>query len=267
MKQHCFRVLTMTCLAGALCLVPFTGLAEEATLTARDIMLREHHRPDGNDREWTMTMTLINDRGSRRIRELNCFSRDFGEDKKSVMIFREPADVKGTAFLSWEYEDPEKEDDKWIYMPALRNIRRIVGTARNEYFMGSDFTYDDMGDRGVDEDTHTLLGRETVLGHECWKIECVPVDPDEPYARRIVWVSDASWLILRAEYHDAKGLMKVYRALEVRQQDGFWEVYRSEMDHPARNHKTLMEVSAMRYDTGLDEDAFTVAAIQRGRVR
>ena len=74
------------------------------------------------------------------------------------MVFEKPADVKGTAFLSWEYDDPKKEDDKWLYMPAMKKVRRISGASKNEYFMGSDFTYDDMGDRNVEEDTQYPAG-------------------------------------------------------------------------------------------------------------
>ena len=132
------------------------------------------------------------------------------------MVFQEPADVRGTAYLAWDYEDAGREDDKWLYIPSIRKARRISGASRNEYFMGTDFTYDDMGRRAVDEDTHTLLGEETVLEHPCWKIESVPVNKDDLYTRKVFWVSQRAHLVMQGEYYDRDGLIKTYKALDVR---------------------------------------------------
>ena len=130
-------------------------------LSGREIMTLVYDRADGEDRTATITMTLVNRRGSQRVRTVQSFSKDYGPDRKSVMVFQEPADVRGTAYLAWDYEDAGREDDKWLYIPSIRKARRISGASRNEYFMGTDFTYDDMGRRAVDKDTHTLLGGRT----------------------------------------------------------------------------------------------------------
>ncbi len=236
------------------------------TPSGKEIMTLVDERPDGDDRHSKMKMTLVNKRGRKRVRELESFSKDYGKDRKSVMVFEAPADVRGTSFLSWDYDDPQKEDDKWLYMPAMRKVRRISGASRNEYFMGSDFTYDDMGDRNVDEDTHTLLGEEVVDGHRCWKVESVPVDPEDMYTRKIFWVDQQSHLVIKGEYYDKDGLLKNYRVLAFDQQDGIWVVLSSEMDNISRNHKTLMETSSIRYNTGIKDQLFKVSTIQRGRI-
>jgi outer membrane lipoprotein-sorting protein len=236
-------------------------------LSGQEIMTRVDDRPDGDDRRSVLTMTLINKNGRQRVREVESFSRDFGKDKKSVMVFEKPTDVKGTAFLSWEYDDPAREDDKWLYMPAMKKVRRISGSSKNEYFMGSDFTYDDMGDRNVEEDTHTLLGEETVDGHACWKIESIPVDPEDMYTRKVLWVCKAADMVIKAEYYDKDGLLKVYRGLDFRLRDGFWTLFRSEMDNVSRNHKTVMVIDSVRYDSGISDDLFRVSTIQRGIIR
>lgn len=238
-----------------------------APLTGQQIMTRVDDRPNGDDRKSVLTMTLINRSGRKRIREVEYFSKDFGKDKKSVMVFKKPADVSGTAFLSWEYDDPAREDDKWLYMPAMKKVRRISGASKNEYFMGSDFTYDDMGDRNVEEDTHTLLGEEIVDGHDCWKIESIPVNPEEMYTRRLLWVCKAADMVIKAEYYDKDGLLKIYKVLDFRRQDGFWTLLRSEMDHVARHHKTVMRMDAVRYDSGIGDHLFRVSTIQRGAIR
>jgi hypothetical protein len=236
-------------------------------LSGKEIMTRVDDRPDGDDRKSVLTMTLINKNGRKRVREVESFSKDFGKDKKSVMVFKKPADVKGTAFLSWEYDDPAREDDKWLYMPAMKKVRRISGSSKNEYFMGSDFTYDDMGDRNVEEDTHTLLGEETIDGHACWKIESIPVNPEDMYTRKMIWVCKAADMVIKAEYYDKDGLLKVYRAMDFRRQDGFWTLFRSEMDNVSRSHKTVLAIDSVQYDRGIGDHMFRVSTIQRGVIR
>ena len=233
-------------------------------LSGTDIMTLVDDRPDGDDRTSVITMTLLNKRGRKRVREVKSYSKDFGRDKRSIMVFLEPADVRKTAFLSWEYDDPDRDDDKWLYMPAMRKTRRISGASQNEYFMGTDFTYDDMGKRRVFEDTHRLLGEDTVEGHACWMVESIPVDPEDMYTRKTVWVRKDASVVVKAEYYDKDGLLKIYKALDVRNHGGFWTVFHSEMDNVVREHKTFMLTSSMTYDTGLGENLFRVATIQRG---
>jgi hypothetical protein len=243
------------------------AIADDTKPTGLEIMTRADDRPDGDDRTQSLTMTLINKSGRKRVREVKSYSKDFGKDKKSVMVFQKPADVSGTAFLSWEYDDPNREDDKWLYMPAMKKVRRISGASKNEYFMGSDFTYDDMGDRNVEEDTHTLLGEETVDGHDCWKVESIPVDPEDMYTRKVIWVCKEADMSIKAEYYDKDGLLKVYKALDFRMKDGFWTLYKSEMDNVSRNHKTVMEIGSVNYNTGIKDNLFRVSTIQRGSIR
>lgn len=264
MLKKMYRKLFFISMAVLYCL-PFTVNGEE--LNGRQIMVLMDERPDGDDRHSVMKMTLINKRGRKRIREVENYAKDYGKDKKTVMVFKQPADVKGTAFLSWDYDDPEKDDDKWLYMPAMKKVRRISGSSTNEYFMGTDFTYDDMGDRNVDEDTHTLLGNEVVDGRECWKIESIPVDKKDMYTRKVIWVDQEAHISLKIEYYDKDGLLKTFRTVDFKKQDGFWTVFRSEMNNVSRDHKTIMETRSMKYDTGIKDGLFKVSTIQRGRIR
>lgn len=240
-------------------------MAAQAEENGRAIMTRVYNRADGDDRHSEITMTLVNKQGRQRVRVMESFSKDYGKDRKTIMIFREPADVKGTMFLSWEYDALGRDDDKWLYMPAMKKDRRISGTSRNEYFMGSDFTYDDMDKRQPEKDEQTVLGEEEYKGHRCWKIECIPIGP-ELYAKRTVLVSQEALLVLKSEYFDKDGLLKVYEATDFRKQDGFWNVYTGVMTNVARDHKTILKTAFMRYNTGLEDSLFTVTTLQRGRL-
>jgi hypothetical protein len=117
------------------------------------------------------------------------YSKDYGKDKKTIMFLQQPADVKGTGFLTSDYNDESKTNDRWLYLPAMKKTRRISGTsAKKEYFMGSDFTYDDMGNRDVDSDNHKLLKEETVNGQSCRVIESTPKESDGLYSKNISWI-------------------------------------------------------------------------------
>ncbi len=247
------------------CSLAFVAHGEE--LNGRQIMVLADERPDGDDRHSTMKMTLVNKRGRKRVREVENYSKDYGKDKKSVMVFQRPADVKGTAFLSWDYDEAAREDDKWLYLPAMKKVRRISGASSNEYFMGTDFTYDDMGDRNVDEDTHTLLGSEVIDGCDCWKVESIPVDKADMYTRKVIWIDKQAHISRKVEYYDKDGLLKIFRVLDCKKQDGFWTVFKSEMDNVSRKHKTIMEIFSVKYNTGIRDSLFKVSTIQRGRIR
>ncbi|MCG8472461.1 MAG: outer membrane lipoprotein-sorting protein [Desulfobacterales bacterium] len=244
-------------------LAPFCSAAEAPHPTGRDIMVWVDEKPDGDNRISTVRMTLVNRRGRKRIREMSSWRLDEGKDTKKLMRFKKPADVEGTAFLSWDYDNPDTEDDRWLYMPALRNTRRISGKANDDYFMGTDFTYDDMGDRNVDEDTHTLLREETVENTPCWVVSSVPVDPTDMYTQTINWIGKETKTPLKKEYYDKDGLLKTYTAESIENIDGFWTVTAMRMENHSENHKTLMRFSGVKYNTGMKKNLFRVNALVR----
>lgn len=255
-------ILLVSCLLTVV--VPV--LAQES-LTGREIMVRVDERADGDDRKSKMRMTLTNKRGRMRIREMSSLSKDFGKDSKSVIYFLKPSDVRGTAFLSWNYDDTRRDDDKWLYLPALKKERRISGSSNNDYFMGSDFTYDDMGDRSVDEDTHQLLRVEVLDQQLCWVVESVSLDDDETCRKRISWIAQELDLPLRVEYFDKDGLYRRYRAFDIQTVSGYSVVYRKEMRNLLTQHQTLLELAEIEFDQGISDAVFRVSALQRGRLR
>ena len=151
----------------------FVAIAVQAQqLSGRDIMKKVDERPDGETRYAQMELTLVKKNGSKRERKMESWAMDIGKDTKKIMYFTYPGDVKGTGFLTWDYDQIGKEDDKWLYLPAMKKTRRISGSSsKTDYFMGTDFTYDDMGDRNIDEDRHKLLRTETRDGKKCWVVE------------------------------------------------------------------------------------------------
>ena len=234
--------------------------------TGRDIMQKVDERPDGDTRKSLMTMELINKRGSKRVRSMLSYSKDFGNDKKTIMFFQKPADVKGTGFLTWDYNEDDKDDDRWLYLPAMKKNRRISGaSAKKEYFMGSDFTYDDMGNRDIDSDNHKLLREETLNGNDCWVIESTPKETDDQYSKKISWIHKDNFIAVKVEYYDKQSaLMKVLEVDSFKEIEGFWTATSMTMSNIQREHKTFINIESMEYDIPLDDILFTVNSLEKG---
>jgi len=237
--------------------------------TGRDIILMVQERPDGENRRSVMTMQLINHRGAVRERTLLSYSMDIGKDSKSIMFFQAPADVRGTGFLSWQYDDPSREDDRWLYLPAMKKVRRISGSsAKKENFMGSDFTYDDMGGRSVDEDDHRLLREEPAKNQPCWVVESTPREEDSNYSRKVTWIRKDALVPVKVEFYDRMGsLQKTLTPSEITRDGAFWTTGRLDMANHQRDHTTIITIDQMEYDLELNESMFTVPALERGLIQ
>lgn len=235
-------------------------------LTGDQVAAKVHDRPDGDTRYCEINLTLINKNGSKRVRELKSYSKDYGKDRKTIMFFLYPGDVKGTGFLTWDYDRTDKEDDKWLYLPAMKKTRRISGSSsKTDYFMGSDFTYDDMGRRNLSEDTHTLLREETVDGHMCWVLQSVPKTTGEIYTKRISWIRQDCLIPVRVEYYDK--LNKLHRLLvatDIKQIDGFWTIGKMNMKNVQTNHETALIFKNYKYNAPANDNMFTVSQLEKG---
>lgn len=251
-------------LLGALA-VP-SGTVQAQDLDAAEIMQKVYERPEGDDRTSTLTMTLRNRFGDERVRTIEQYAIELGEVEKSLMFFTAPADVRDTAFMNWSYDEQGRDDDQWIYLPALRKVKRISSESKGDYFMGSDFTYDDLGDRHPDEDTHTILREEELDGVGHWVIESTPKDPGYMYSRTVVWVrQDGSWVGTKKAFYDPRGeLLKTLSVEDLEKVQGYWTVTRSVMHNVQKDHRTIMELADAAYDVGLSEDLFTERRMRRG---
>jgi hypothetical protein len=234
--------------------------------TGRDIAQRVKDRPDGDTRYAEMQLTLIKKNGDKRERKMVSWAMDEGKDTKKIMFFTYPGDVKGTGFLTWDYDQTDKDDDKWLYLPAMKKTRRISGaSSKTDYFMGTDFTYDDMGGRNVDEDTHTLLREEERDGYMCWVIESVPVDSREIYSRKVSWIRQNCDCGVYVEFYDKLNkLHRVMTVLDLQQVDGYWTVMKMEMKNVQNGHSTQITVSNPKYDIEVEKSMFSVSKLEKG---
>jgi hypothetical protein len=244
-----------------------SGDLRATELTGRDIMIKVDERDDGETRECQMKLTLINKAGDKRIREVISYQKDYGKDTKSLMVFKRPADVKGTGYLSWEYDNENQADQRWLYLPALRKTKKITGSSSDDYFMGTDFTYDDMGDRNVDEDTHTLLREEKLNGRKCWVIKSIPKEKDNDYKAKTLWIAQDLNMMVKVEYFNAYGLLKILKLTDIVQIDGIWTARKMVMDNKQKKHKTILEYVDTKYNLPLKDNFFRTSILERGNIR
>ena len=159
-----------------LCLMAFPSSAIADDPKAREIMQKVDARDDGDNLHTDMEMILIDKKGKKRIRRIKSFTKDKGEDTMRLMFFLKPADVKDTGFLTYDYDDAERDDDQWLYLPALRKTKRIASSDKTSAFMGSDFSYADMTKRQLENYHFTLLKESKVGDHEVWLIQSIPIN-------------------------------------------------------------------------------------------
>ncbi len=232
-------------------------------LSGKQIIEKVYNRPTGDDQTSELAMTLINKSGAQRVRKIKQFTMDLGAVEKSIMFFLSPADVKNTSFMSWTY-DSDQGDDQWIYLPALKKTKRISSDSKSDYFMGSDFTYDDLGDRKLEDDTHKFLREETLDGKECYVVESVSKDEDYMYSKTLVWVDKSNFIGVKKEFYDEdEDLLKVLAIKEIEEISGIWVIKNSEMENVQKNHRTTIVLSN-QINTGISESKFTERMMMRG---
>jgi hypothetical protein len=233
--------------------------------TGLQIMQKVYDLPTPKDMQAELTMTLTNKQGEKRVRKLSQFISNDGNMEKKIMFFISPADVKGTSFMNWSY-NTEKDDDQWIYLPALKRTKRISSGSKGDYFMGSDFTYDDLGDRHPNEDNHKLLREEILKGKACYVVESTPKASGHMYAKTITWVLKDKSIGLKRDFYDANG--KLLKTLEMKKYEninGYLTVLETEMKNVQRNHATVISLANVKVNQGIAGSKFTERSMTMGR--
>ena len=234
-------------------------------LSGLEVVQKVYDRPEGNDMQSELTMTLTNSRGDARVREIKQFIKDMGKVEKKIMFFQSPADVRNTSFMNWSYTEEGKDDDQWIYLPALKKVKRISSDSKSDYFMGSDFTYDDLGDRRPTDDTHKILREEKLNDEDCYVVESTPKDEEYMYSKTISWVIKDKWIGLKKDFYDEdEEHLKTLTVKKYGKISGYWIISGSEMKNVQKNHTTNMSLKNIKIDTGIADNKLTERMMKRG---
>ena len=207
-----------------------------------------------------VTMELVASGGAKRTRILTMLRKNDGRNQKYFMYFHEPGDVRGTAFLVWKY--PGKDDDRWIFVPAVNMVRRIAARDSYSSFVGSDFTYEDVSGRDLSADAHSFLRDEKLNGADCYVVQSLPRGSAD-FTKKISWIDKKTLLPLKEEYHDVQGdIARVFTANRIGNVGGLPTVTRRTMKNVKSGHATEVTFADIAYGVGLDEGAFTEQSLQ-----
>lgn len=244
----------------------------EALPSADEVVSRINAVADGEVVSREIEMLMTDRRGTQRSRKTISFRKNYEDQKKTVLFYLEPANVRDTGFLIWDYLPAQDADDQWLYLPALRKVRRISAADRGDYFLGTDFTYEDIKLDGklepLDYD-FAFLGTEPLDGRESYQLEATPKDEsiakELGYSRTAFWVDPNNWMIQRAKFWDLKGnLLKTLTVSDVRQVSDIWTRHELMLVNHQTGHSTQFLFSNVDYVSPIDDEFFTRSALERG---
>ena len=261
---------TVTALTLSLSLL--AALPAWAAPSGREIMQQVDDRDDGDNGTSEMTMTLIDKNGDTRTRKIRSFTKDKGEDRQRIMFFLEPADVKDTGFLTYDYDAFDKDDDQWLYLPALRKSKRIASSDKSGSFMGSDFNYSDMTRKNLDAYDFKVLKEDEVRGAKVWIIEAIPKSKQEieesGYDKSWLFVRQDNYVVVRAvHWVNQGGRIKYLDVPKLEQIDNIWVATELTMTTKLGKetlHRTELKFDNVRFNQKLEQEMFTVRRLEKG---
>lgn len=264
-------------LAGVFALLSSNSFAEQ--MTADELMYKAEEKYDGNTQISDSSMLLIDAAGNKRLRKMKSFRQDFGDnmkDQKTVYFFEYPEDIKDTSYLNFDWQKEDLDDDSWLYLPALKKVKRLAASDKSDAFLGSDFTYTDIKtDKRQYWDYTFFKESDMVDGHDCWILEGLPkkgreekVRKETGYSKVHVWVRKDNLVKVQGTFWVLKGKkIKYFKASDIEEINGVWTAKTNQMSttkHGRVEHTTIMKLDSVVYDKEVDESYFTPQKMKRG---
>ena len=269
-----FAVKSIGFAVATIVMSTIVGLPESAyALTGRDIMQKVNDRDDGDRSISEMEMILIDKNGKQRVRKIKTYGREQGQQTQSLMFFLTPADVKNTGFLTYDYDESGKDDDQWLYLPALRKTKRIASGDKSGSFMGTDLNYSDMTSPDIDLYKYTLMKETKVRGQKVWQIKSVPKTKAEVeksgYSKSVIWIRQDNYMMTRAvRWVYNKKRNKYFDAKKIEKADGIWiatELHVTTKSGKKTLHKTILLQKNIHFNQAeVNEGMFTVRRLEKG---
>lgn len=258
---------TLIALISLIALMPLTVTAQTAEEKGLAIALEADNRDAGfGDSTAVLTMVLSNKNGDSSIRILRTRTLEVPNDgDKSMSIFDKPADVKGTAMLTFTHA--VSADDQWLYLPALRRVKRISSANKSGPFMGSEFAYEDLSSQELEKYHYRWLRNETYNDSDCFVIERYPNYENSGYTKQVVWIDQAEYRMLKIEFYDRKNaLLKTLTAGKYEKYlQRYWRAMELVMVNHQTGKKTRLAYDNYQFRTGLRAADFNKNALKRAR--
>jgi outer membrane lipoprotein-sorting protein len=244
-----------------------SAIAETPEEKGFAIAIEDDKRDNGfQDFTASMVMILKNRQGeesSRKIRNKTLEVKNDGD--KSLSIFDWPRDVKGTALLNFTHKTGN--DDQWLYLPALKRVKRISSANKSGSFMGSEFAYEDITSQEVEKYTYKWIRDEEYRDEKCFVFERYPVYKNSGYTRQVVWLDHKDYKILQIKFYDRKGaLLKILNQSDFKQYLGkYWYPGTMYMENHQTGKSTLVTWKNYKFRNGLGSKDFNKSSLKRAR--
>ena len=242
-------------------------------LNGREIMEKVNARDTGDRSITEMEMILIDKKGKKRVRKLKTFGLEKGKDSLSLMFFLSPADVRNTGFLTFDYDESGKDDDQWLFLPALRKTKRIAAGDKSGSFMGSDLNYSDMTSPDLNLYEYTLMKETKVKGQKVWQIKSVPKTKAEAeksgYSKSVVFIRQDNYVMIRGvRWVYKKKRNKYLDVRKLEEIDGIWvstELQVTTKSGKKTLHKTILKQKNVHFNQDeVNEDLFSIRRLEKG---
>ncbi|WMN58783.1 outer membrane lipoprotein-sorting protein [Pseudoalteromonas xiamenensis] len=226
----------------------------------------EHRDTGWKDQEVNVEMTMFSSTGDKSIRYMRNKALEVENNgDKTLVIFDQPADVSGTAFLSFTYK--EGSDDQWLFLPALNRVKRIASDNKSGPFMGSDFAYEDITSQEVEKYTYKYIGEDKLGERAMLQIERYPVSETSGYSKQVVWVDAEHYISQKIDYYDRKGsLLKTQEFVDYKLYNNkFWRADKLVMVNHQKKTRTEIELKDYALSAGIPVTNFSTRALTRLR--
>jgi len=241
-------------------------------ITVDEIVKQIDERDKGDKSVSSMEMTLIDKHGAKRIRTMKKYAMDKGLDTQSLIFFITPANVKNTAFLTYDYDDSSKDDDQWLYLPALKKTKRIASSDKSSSFMGSDFSYSDMTSPDINNYSYRIAKESNVRDKKVWVIERIPktkkIIEETGYTKSYMFVRQDNFVVVRALHIlEESGKKKYLDVKKLEKIDGIWVASEVEMKTTKDKntlHKTVLKLDNVKFNQDLNDTFFSIRRIEKG---
>lgn len=229
---------------------------------ARAIVDEAQKRTDAKSQRYEGLLQVFDARGKVTDKRWTFERLGSHGTSKAVLRFTAPAEVKGVALLIVNH--PDRASDQWMWTPAIERDRRIALQDRSTRFFGTDFSFEDLEERDVNQYDYQMLGDDAVDGAACWKIQSTPKQAkSSQYTRSIVWVRKDNYAFARIENYDKAEVVRRLNYSDIRNVQGIWTARQLEMADLRRHSRTRLTLDKLAYDVPFKEDDFTLEAIRR----
>lgn len=250
-------LLTISCLS----------LAQTPIERGMEIAFEADKRDTGwKDTTAEMTMVLRNSRGEENTRALRVKTLEVKDDgDKSLTIFDEPRDVSGTALLTFSHKT--ESDDQWLYLPALKRVKRIASKNKSGPFMGSEFAFEDLSSQEVEKYTYEYLKDEECGEMTCYVVKRFPTDENSGYTSQTAWIDQKEYRVIKVDFYDRKeALLKTLLSEGYTQYlNKFWRPEKMLMQNHQTGKSTDLIWSNYQFNTGLDDGDFSKNSLKRAK--